>query len=82
MSALTLLYAGVVTTILNPEIYPATLVGYLTTITPNSHGLQLTLSGFSDTEVMMKVIDLLVNGKKKIDGSLIIMSLESGHVLG
>lgn len=68
LSALTLLYTGVVSNILNPEIYPAALVGYSTSITPNSHGLQLTLSGFTDTEVMMKVIDLLVNGKNKMDG--------------
>lgn len=61
--ALNTLYASIITTIINPELYPAALVGYSTEVTSTSRGISLSISGFSDSTVVSKIIDIVTNGK-------------------
>ena len=60
--ALNMLYVSIVSTIINPELYPSGLVGYSTKLIPDSNGIHLTISGYSDSTVVNKIIKILING--------------------
>jgi insulysin len=61
-AALNMLYSSIVTLILNPELYPATLVGYTVSVKSTTKGVTLTLNGYSDPSVMNHILSSLTDG--------------------
>lgn len=62
LTALTQLYAKMVLTSLDSLMYPATLLDYSVSINAIPHGLNVIISGYSDSTVMNNIIELVVNG--------------------
>lgn len=51
-----------VLTSLDSLMYPATLLDYSVSINAIPHGLNVIISGYSDSTVMNNIIELVVNG--------------------
>ena len=57
------LFSSFVLSVLQPELYGATEVGYSFSLDPFPHGLTLSFSGLSDDDVMLKYISMVASGE-------------------
>ena len=78
LTALSRVYLGVVSTKLNPILYSANVVGYTASVTNTPRGVQLSLGGFSDQDIILRLINTTIRSERRI--FLCMILIKDGHI--